>query len=122
MVDGYQLTRDSVDEIRHRLFEVEREVKAVVSQVRSVRPRAIVLDDCYIGLTDGSGISARVGTTLGSGNVTLYATNPRSGALVALSRTEVWYNISQTAVGSATYVIGTRDKYGTAICIVEDCG
>lgn len=71
--------------------------------------------------TGGGGLTARSGTTLGSGTITFYA---RSGSTIALgTETATCYNVTTGAVAAnATIVVGPDD--GTPpgwVAIVEDC-
>ncbi len=124
MPEAYSLTKESVEKLSRRLFQLERIVQDEVANMRSVRPRHAMPREVYVGLTDGSGISARNGSTLGTGNVTLYKVNPSTGTAATLGTlsTVTCWNISQTAVDASTYVIIEREKFGAYLCIVEDCG
>ncbi len=75
----------------------------------------------FIGQTDGTGVSAMVGTPPGSGTVTLYKRST-TGIVETISTDITAYNISQTAVGANTNVMVMQDNFGTYWVIVEDCG
>ena len=67
----------------------------------------------------GGGISARSGTTLGSGTVTFYT---RSGATLTLgSTTATAYNPSTTAVGANKVIIVIGREGGPWDVVVESC-
>ena len=72
-----------------------------------------------IGVTMSSGVSARSGSTPGSGQVTLYTLT--SGALTATSKTVTAYNLSSTAVAGSAYV-GLVWASGVWWVMWEDCG
>lgn len=68
------------------------------------------------------GIPARVGTTCGSANVTIYTINS-ADVLEVTTRTETAKNISASAVNGDTYIIIAREWNSRVfVVIVEDCG
>ena len=82
----------------------------------------------YIGKTDGSGLTARSGTTPGTGTVTLYTLS--SGALAEfkdktgtpVANTVTCKNLSDTAVAASSYVMLLQDPVSGAYwCVWEDC-
>ena len=81
----------------------------------------------YVGQTDGSGITARSGTTPGTGTVTLYEFD--SGGLLSARQDEggnditvTAYNLSTTAVASTTYVMLAQEIVsGYLLAVWEDC-
>jgi hypothetical protein len=74
----------------------------------------------YVGVTDGT-ITARSGTTPGTGNVTLYGWN--GSALVSIGQDVVVWSISSTTGGipTGTYCIVLR-IYDAYWLISVDCG
>jgi hypothetical protein len=78
--------------------------------------------DVAIAYTGASGISARSGTTLGTGTITLYGIDS-AGLLVSTTETAIAYNITQSAVVGNTYiVVGRETRTLQWVVIVEDCG
>lgn len=75
----------------------------------------------WAGKADASGISARSGTTPGSGTVALYIRNTSTNTLEATGDSETVYNISATAVGADAYVIIAYDAEEVPWVIVESC-
>ncbi len=75
----------------------------------------------FVGVTDEA-ITARSGTTPGTGTVSLYYRDVDTGVLTDSGNDVEAYNISQTAVGSGSYVTILQDNYGSYWVIVEDCG
>jgi len=81
-----------------------------------------------IGKTDGSGITARSGSTVGTGTVTLYYIDPDTDALTVKQDrngddvTVTVKNMSTTAVAASAYVqIGQEHMKGTYLAVWEDC-
>jgi hypothetical protein len=67
-----------------------------------------------------STITARSGTTLGSGTATLY--DCTSGTLTATSISETVYNLSTTSISTSTYVMIQREYItGLWLVVYEDC-
>ena len=84
--------------------------------------RKRIYSDMAIAYTGASGISARSGSTLGSGTVTLYGIND-AGLLETTTETANVYNITQSAVVGNTYVVvGRETRTLQWVVIVEDCG
>lgn len=114
-------------ELQEQIAEAVRQQLSEIRSFDTTREE----DDVYVpriilGQTDGSGITARSGTQMGSGTVTLF---DASAAGVLSQRTsggsavtETWWNISETAVAATTYVMATQDASGLMICMLEDCG
>lgn len=73
-----------------------------------------------VAFTDGSGITARSGSTPGSGTVTLYKRNS-SGALTSRGYTATCYNAVDVAVGASRYIQYKIDDQGDLWVDVENC-
>ena len=71
-----------------------------------------------IGQADGA-ISARSGTTVGSGTVSIYTLVGTT--LTDTTNNETWYNMSESAVTSGAYVQG-KVVSGVVFVDFEDCG
>lgn len=75
-----------------------------------------------LAYTGAAGVSARSGSTLGSGTITFYGISD-AGLLVATTETATAYNITQSAVVGNTYiVVGRESRTFKWIVVVEDCG
>jgi hypothetical protein len=74
-----------------------------------------------VGVTDEA-ITARAGTTPGTGTVSIYERDIDAGTLSDTGEDIEAYNISQTAVASGAYVTCCQDNFGSWWVIVEDCG
>lgn len=115
---------DAVDKIRRVVRQVLGEPQFSVDAGQR-HPAFGLLT--YLAKCDGSGISARSGTTLGSGTVTLYTTNAshqltawtdRNGTAI----TKTAYNMSTTAVAANAYVVVVQELLsGKLIAVWEDC-
>lgn len=115
---------EAVDKIRRVVRQVLGEPQ--FSYAGGSRPPSFGLLT-YLAKTDGSGITARSGTTLGSGTVTLYQTNS-SHQLATWNDaagnpiTKTAYNMSTTAVAANAYVVVMQELLsGKLIAVWEDC-
>ena len=98
--------------------QVRRQTKPKSNQVVTTSQW---VPEIYLAKAGSSGISARSGSTLGSGTVTIYTRND-SNTLVATTREETCYNISGTAVDAdAWIVIGREFTRRDFVVIVESC-
>ena len=120
----YTFSAEAIQKIRHVVKQVLSE-----PQFRTPRetPSVSAWLQTYIGKTDGSGITARSGTTPGSGTVTLYKINS-SGTLETWKDkadadiTKTCYNLSSEAVGASAYVVMMQDLLsGKLLAVWEDC-
>ena len=68
--------------------------------------------EVYAALAPTGGIPARVGTTPGSADCTIYQVSGDTLKAVYEFAQKV-YNLNTSAVAAATYLAVTRDKYGT---------
>ena len=82
---------------------------------------------CFLAKTDGSGITARSGTTAGSGTVTLQTVSA-NGAISAQQDQEgndvtvTAYNVSTEALPSSSYTFVVQETIsGTLWAVFEDC-
>lgn len=83
-------------------------------------PRRIYAD-VAIAMVDASGISARSGTSLGTGTVTFYGID-EGGVLTATTETATVYNIASSNVTGNRYVVVARETRTLQwVVIVEDC-
>ena len=111
-----------------RGVEILREVvRREISRSQAVQPqRPNAYGGGYISHFVGiasSQITARSGTTPGSGTVTLYYRDRDTNTLTAVGNSDVTaYNVSQSAVANAAYVTVLQDNYGDYWVILEDCG
>lgn len=111
--------------------KIARVVRQVLAEPRIVSGRPAMSaygHGFWIAKTDGSGVTARSGDTPGSGTVTLYeidsagdlAEVTSSGDASAVTKTA--YNLSTTAVSSATYIMCSQEiKSGKLFVVWEDC-
>lgn len=84
-------------------------------------PRAQFIPETYYAKAGGSGISARSGSTLGSGTVTLYYRGA-SNVLTTTGITVTCYNISGTAVDADAWLIISREYTSRDfVVVVESC-
>ena len=76
----------------------------------------------WVGVVQSGGISARSGTTPGSGSVKLYALV--GGVLVDAGQTVTVYSISSTTGGilSGAYIMVAQDAFGNWWVESVDCG
>jgi hypothetical protein len=75
----------------------------------------------YIAATGATPIAARVGSTPGSGTVTLYEITD-AGVLAATTETVTAYNIAKVAVSASAFIQLKREgKSGKFIIDFEDC-
>ena len=117
------------DNAMGRIARVVRHVESQPQTHRADRrPTGHGLYEFFLGKTDGSGITARSGTTPGSGTVTLYNLDTATSTLTvqqdadAADVTETVYNLSETAVAASAYVMISREFItGTFWAVWEDC-
>lgn len=83
------------------------------------RPEQPIYMQSRLALSDGSGISARSGTTAGNGTVTLQYLD--GSTITANTDTLTVYNWSKTAAAAETYVWVHQDSLGTWWILGEDC-
>ena len=72
-------------------------------------------------VTDESGITARVGTTPGSGTVTIYEAIGTPLVLTTTGEEVTCYNVVTDTVADDTYILMDQDKFGNWWVVVEDC-
>lgn len=79
------------------------------------------IPEVLIAKTGVGGIPARIGTTAGSAEVTVYSIDS-SNTLASTTRTAVCKNISGTAVEADTYIVIARE-WGSRVfvVVVESC-
>lgn len=79
------------------------------------------IPEVLIAKTGVGGIPARIGTAVGSAEVTVYSIDS-SNALASTARTAVCKNISGAAVGGDTYIVMARE-WGSRVfvVVVESC-
>jgi hypothetical protein len=79
---------------------------------------------CFVGIVDSGGISARSGTTAGTGNVKVQIKNPSSGDYVDSGLILEVDSISSTTGGvpSGTWVVCSFQDDGTPTLTTNDCG
>lgn len=83
--------------------------------------RKRIYSDMAIAMVDASGISARSGTSLGTGTVTFYGID-EGGVLTATTETATVYNIASSNVTGNRYVVVARETRTLQwVVIVEDC-
>lgn len=123
MAKAKAFSEASVDKIRRVVRQVLGEPQFGLGETNKPPSFGLLT---YLGKTDGSGITARSGTTPGSGTVTLYyisggtltSWKDRSGSAI----TKTCYNMSETAVAATAYVIMMQELLsGKLFAVWEDC-
>ena len=78
---------------------------------------------CFVGIVGSGGISARSGTTLGTGQVTVQVKNPSTGHYASSGISIAVDSISSTTGGvpSGTWVVCSFQDDGTACLTSVDC-
>jgi hypothetical protein len=119
MTEIYTLTQEAIRQVRLVVRQVLRSPEFRRRNTSTIVTHGALAT--YIGMTGGSGIAARSGTTPGSATVTLYKIN--SGPTLATATTTVTaYNLSTSAVAASAYVVIMQEQItGKFICVWEDC-
>jgi hypothetical protein len=118
------LSEKAIEEVRKTVRTVRQSPWGTPAELTPLGGQPLAM---YVGKTGVSGITARSGTTPGSGTVTLYFVNA-SGTLetwkdgTGTAVTKTCYNLSTSAVGNTAYVMMQRDILsGKLWAVWEDC-
>lgn len=113
------LSVEAIQKLAADHARLEREVHNVFRRLAAFR-NELQEPGVVVGKTDGSGISAASGTTVGSGNVTIYTLPVGSTTISTTGQTVTCYNVAG-AVDANEYVLMARDDAGRYWVVVERC-
>jgi len=111
MADGYLLGGKAVEQLRENHDRLRFEVQKLNARVGTYKHSTgnSLREDAVIGKAE-SAITARSGTTLGSGTVSIFNKTQGGTAIVDSGRTDVTaYNVTDAAISSGDYVRLIRD-------------
>lgn len=117
--------RSVTDNFIHELSEIKRQVQILVDERKPQQDRPPMLRQ-HLGYVGTTAITARSGTTPGTGTVTLKQINdtPAIADITDGNGTAIEvdvYNYSATASGASVYVWVGQDSRGTWFYLNEDC-
>lgn len=105
-----------------RIQQLEKKIadlEAKLSRVQ-IAPPAPKIQHLVHFISPSGGIPARSTNQMGSALCDIYASNG-TGLKSTLSRQELVYNDSGSAVGSSKHCIAARNDAGILVVILEDC-
>ena len=111
MVDSFLLGGKAVRQLRDNHERLRLEVQKLNARVGNYKHQTDtgLREDAVIGKAE-TAISARAGTTLGSGTVSIFNKTAGSGVIADSGRTDVTaYNVTDEAIASGEYVRMVRD-------------
>lgn len=105
-----------IQQLEKRVYELEAKLSRALLVNASTPKRQHLVHF----ISPSGGIPARSTTQMGSALCDIYASNG-TGLKSSVSRQELVYNDSASAVGSSKHCIAARNDAGILVVILEDC-